>query len=44
MSDRVIAMGLQEERRCWLKLQTTSAQIVNTVFKVIIKSMLIKMT
>ena len=44
MSDTVIVMVVEEEVKCWLNLQTTGAQRVNTVFKVMIKSMLIKMT
>ena len=43
MSDGVIVMAVQEEVRCWLSLQTTSTQRVDTAFKVIIKSMFIKM-
>ena len=44
MSDRVIVMRAQEKMRCWVNLQTTSAQGVNTVvFKVIIKLMLTMM-
>ena len=31
ISNRMIVMALQEELRCWLSLQTTSAQTVNTV-------------
>ena len=37
-------MAVQEEVRCWLNLQTTSTQRVDTAFKVMIKSMFIKMT
>ena len=44
MSDGVIVMAVQEEVRCWLNLQTTHAQRVNRAFKVMTKSMFIKMT
>ena len=44
MSDGVIVMAVQEEVRCWLNLQTTSTQRVDRAFKVMIKSMFIKMT
>ena len=37
-------MAVQEEMRCCLNRQTARAQRVNTVFKVMIISMFIKMT
>ena len=39
-----MVMAVKEQVRCWLNLQTSSAQRVNTAFKVMIKSMFIKMT
>ena len=43
MFGRIMEIALQEELTCCRNLQTTSAQKVNPVFKVIIKSLFIKM-
>ena len=43
-SDRMIVMTMQEKMRGCFCLQTTSTQRVNTVLKVMIKSVFIKMT